>query len=97
MSPEERIRMLLDENAALRARLYDKPVDIGELDMSGVSSPQPVVPDIDQINATVYETNANPFHYGTAPKYSLSPPKQASKNDKIAAALQKRRQILGRP
>lgn len=97
MSPEERIRMLMDENAMLRARLDGGPMDIGELDMSSIAQPPMDVPTLEQISTPVYETNANPFGYGTAPKYSLSTPKKASGNDRIAAALQKRRQVLGRP
>lgn len=97
MSPEERIRMLMDENAMLRARLDGGPMDIGELDTSGLAPAPMAMPTLDQISTPVYATNARPFGYGSNPQYTMSPSKAPSSRDRIAAALQKRRQVLGRP
>lgn len=91
MNPEDRIRMLMEENAMLRAQLQG-PIDIGELDMSD-AGPAPLdVPTLDQINTPVYPTNANAFGYGGMPEYSFAPPAQPSKRDRVAAAHQMRRQ-----
>lgn len=97
MSPEDRIRMLMDENAMLRARLDSQPMDIGELDMAPAALPPLDVPTMEQINTPVYPTNNYAFGYGQGPQHSFTPPAPASKRDRVSAALQKRRKTLGRP
>lgn len=66
--------------------------DVGPLDTEQFRQLPPMdMPTEEQINAPVYGTGNETF--GLGPQYSLTPPPAPSNRDRIAAALQKRRQM----
>lgn len=100
MRPEDRIRMLMEsvyaDNAGQAERLARTRPEIGPMEEFSEDLPPLYVPSIDQINAPVYVSQESEF-FQPRTAYSLAPPAPLSKPERVAAALQKRRQILGRP
>ena len=66
--------------------------DVGPLDTEQFEQLAPMdMPTEEQINTPVYGTGNETF--GMGPQYTFTPPKAPSRGDRIAAALQKRRQM----
>lgn len=103
MRPEDRIRMLMesvyDDNARQAERLARTVPDIGPMEGFEdlpADTLSPDVPSVDHVSVPVYVSQESEF-FQPRTVYSLTPPKPPSKAKRVAAALQKRKQILGRP
>ena len=72
-------------------------IDIGELDTGAPLAPMDM-PTLEQINTPAYETNNLPLMgIPMGPQHTFTAPAAPSKRDRIASALQKRRQMQARP
>lgn len=75
-------------------RAPEPQIDIGELDTGSAPGPMDM-PTEEQINTPVYGTGNETF--GMGPQQTFTPPAAPSRRDRIAAALQKRRQMQAQP